>query len=77
MMIIEKINNWSMGIALILLTTFTFFLHFSVKLFNSYLSKWRLQKGETKEKFPWKTTDDELDVVKEKVFSLFIYSFQI
>ncbi|KAK3791356.1 hypothetical protein RRG08_012538 [Elysia crispata] len=38
----------------------------SVKLFNSYLSKWRLEKGETKEKFPWKTTDDELELVKEK-----------
>ncbi|GFS24832.1 solute carrier family 12 member 1-like [Elysia marginata] len=38
----------------------------SVKLFNSYLSKWRLDKGETKEKFPWKTTDDELELLKEK-----------
>lgn len=38
----------------------------SVKLFNLYLSKWRLEKGETKEKFPWKTTDDELEILKEK-----------
>ncbi|RUS77830.1 hypothetical protein EGW08_014404 [Elysia chlorotica] len=38
----------------------------SVKLFNSYLSQWRLEKGETKEKFPWKTTDVELELLKEK-----------
>ncbi|GFO50436.1 solute carrier family 12 member 2, partial [Plakobranchus ocellatus] len=38
----------------------------SVKLFSSYLSKWKLEKGESKEKFPWKTTDDELELLKEK-----------
>ncbi|XP_012941934.1 solute carrier family 12 member 3 [Aplysia californica] len=40
----------------------------SVKMFNQYLSKWRLnsQNGETKKDFPWKVTDDELELVKEK-----------
>ncbi|CAG5135115.1 unnamed protein product, partial [Candidula unifasciata] len=40
----------------------------SVKIFNSYLAPWRLdtQKGETKEQYPWKTTDDELELLKEK-----------
>ncbi|KAK0042108.1 solute carrier family 12 member 2, partial [Biomphalaria pfeifferi] len=40
----------------------------SVRLFNSYLANWKLDphKGETKTKFPWKTTDDELELLKEK-----------
>ncbi|KAH9500961.1 hypothetical protein Btru_069330 [Bulinus truncatus] len=40
----------------------------SVRMFNSYLAPWKLdtQKGETKKKFPWKTTDDELELLREK-----------
>ncbi|CAL1534098.1 unnamed protein product [Lymnaea stagnalis] len=40
----------------------------SVRMFNSYLNPWRLdtQKGETKKRFPWKTTEDELELLREK-----------
>ncbi|XP_059176302.1 solute carrier family 12 member 3-like isoform X2 [Physella acuta] len=40
----------------------------SVRMFNSYLADWRLdtQKGETKKKFPWKTTEEEYDILREK-----------
>ena len=41
-------------------------------MFNQYLAKWRLDtsKGETKQDFPWKVTDDELEILKEKVLLL-------
>ncbi|PVD19309.1 hypothetical protein C0Q70_19796 [Pomacea canaliculata] len=40
----------------------------SVHIFNSYLAPWLLdeQKGETQEEFPWKTTEEEMEILHEK-----------
>lgn len=50
-----------------------------MKVFNTYLTPWKLdaQKGETKEKYPWKTTDDELELLKEKVSCFLQVSLKI